>query len=263
MSELQDLKLEEGQLSFSRTRQNREGQTMTTKFKGTIADGKLTGTLSSERGESKVEGARMPRSPRAAGGWEIKFTMGEREITTKLVITADEEGNLKVDWPSERVQHAISGVEYERGTLSFKTKSTMQDREWESSFEGRIRENQLTGTIKSERGEVEVAGTRIGAPVIGTWNLDIESERGPRKQRLRVYPDMSGLYGALPIKKVELQDGKVSFKAAVEFGERTFEMSFEGKLEESKLTGELTSSRGSRKVTGTKVERRRGGRRTI
>jgi hypothetical protein len=263
MRELQDLKYEEGQLSFAQTRQNREGQTVTSKFKGTIEEGKLTGTLSSEMGELKVEGARMPRSPRAVGSWEIKFTMGEREITTKLVITADQEGNLKVDWPSERVQHTISRVEYQRGTLSFKTKSKMQDREWESTFEGRIRGDELTGTIKSERGEVEVAGTRVGAPLIGTWNLDIESERGARKQRLRVYPDMSGLYGAIPVKKVEIQDGKVSFKMVLEFGDRTFEMGFEGKLEDSKLTGELTTSRGSRKITGTKVERPRRGRRTI
>jgi hypothetical protein len=42
----------------------------------------------------------------------------------------------------------------------------------------------------------------------------------------------------------------------MEFGERKFEMSFEGKLEESKLTGELTTSRGSQKVTGAKIIRR-------
>jgi hypothetical protein len=32
-------------------------------------------------------------------------------------------------------------------------------------------------------------------------------------------------------------------------------MKFEGKLADSKLTGELTSDRGSQKVTGTKVVR--------
>ena len=36
----------------------------------------------------------------------------------------------------------------------------------------------------------------------------------------------------------------------------SFEMSFAGKLEDSKLIGELTTSRGSQKVTGTKVIRR-------
>ena len=66
---------------------------------------------------------------------------------------------------------------------------------------------------------------------------------------------MSGLYGAVSIKKVNLEDDKVSFKAVLEFGERKFEMSFEGKLEDSKLTGELTTSRGKQKIKGTKVIR--------
>ena len=58
---------------------------------------------------------------------------------------------------------------------------------------------------------------------------------------------------AVSIEKVNLEGNKVSFKATVQFGERKFEMSFEGALEGSKLTGELTTSRGSRKVTGTKA----------
>jgi hypothetical protein len=48
----------------------------------------------------------------------------------------------------------------------------------------------------------------------------------------------------------------------MEFGERKFEMSFEGKLAEKKLTGELKSSRFSQKVTGTKVVRTVRGRST-
>ena len=71
-----------------------------------------------------------------------------------------------------------------------------------------------------------------------------------------------GLYGAIPIKKVNLEGDQVSFKIILEFGDQKFEMSFEGKVEDSKLTGELTSSRGSQKIKGTKVirtSRRRSG----
>ena len=94
------------------------------------------------------------------------------------------------------------------------------------------------------------------------WDLEVTSERGSRKQRLKVNPDMSGLYGSIAIEKVNLKGDEVSFKVALEFGERKFEMSFEGKLEGSKLTGELTTSRGNQKVTGTKVIRRRRRNRT-
>jgi hypothetical protein len=46
----------------------------------------------------------------------------------------------------------------------------------------------------------------------------------------------------------------------MQFGDQSFEMSFKGKIQDNKLTGEVTSDRGSQKVTGTKVART-GGRR--
>ena len=255
LSELKDIKYEEGQLSFSRDSRNREGETTTSNFKGTIKDGILTGTWSSDRGEYKMEGKRSPRVPRAVGSWVIKYKFGEREITSTLVVEADKEGNLTAQWQGRRSKSEITELQYERGNLSFKRKSTYQDSQRESAFEGTVRGDTLSGVMKSERGEIAVEGKLIGGPVIGTWNLEIASERGSSKQRLMVNADMSGLYGANPIKKVNLEGDQVSFKIVLEYGERKFEISFKGKLEDSKLTGELTSSRGSQKVKGTKVIR--------
>ena len=126
------------------------------------------------------------------------------------------------------------------------------------SQEGRVifEGDALKGAIKSERGELAIEGTRKGAPLIGTWDLELTSDRGSRKQRLRVNPDMSARYGAMPVEKVGFEEGKVTFKIVLEFGERKFEMEFQGKIEESKLAGEITSSRGTQKVAGTKLVRR-------
>jgi hypothetical protein len=46
----------------------------------------------------------------------------------------------------------------------------------------------------------------------------------------------------------------------LEFGDQKFEMDFAGKVEGSKLAGELTSDRFSSKITGTKVVRTYRGR---
>jgi len=89
------------------------------------------------------------------------------------------------------------------------------------------------------------------------------SWRGQIKQRLVVHPDMSGLYGTVPIKKVNLEDGRVDFMMVMEFGDQTFEMNFDGKLAESKLTGEMTTSQGTQKIKGTKVIRPSRRRRTM
>ncbi len=262
LSELKDVKYEQGQLSFVHDRRNREGQSTTSKFTGTIKDGKLSGTLSSNRGNYKLEGERSARISRAVGRWEMKLKRGEREFTSTLVINADKEGNLTGKWQSRRGESQVTDVKYERGNLTFKRKSTYQGNQRESTFKGTIRRDTLSGVIESERGEMKVEGKRFSTPLIGTWDLEITSERGSREQRLKVNPDMSGMYGSIPIKKINLENNNVSFKIVMEFGERKFEMSFEGKLEESKLTGELTTSRGSQKVTGTKVVRRLSRRRS-
>jgi hypothetical protein len=260
LSELKDFKYEDGQLSFSRVSRGRDGQTTTSKFTGTVQDGKLTGTMSSDRGEYKVEGKPSPRMPRAVGTWEMKLKMGEREFTSKLIVNVDKEGKLTAQWQSRRGESEITDLQYERGKLTFKRKSTYQDRERESTFEGNVRGDTLSGVFKSDRGEITAEGKQVGGSLIGTWNLESASERGTRKQRLRVNPDMSALYGAIPVKKVNLEGDRVNFRIVLEFGDQTFEMSFEGKVADSKLTGELTSSRGSSKITGTKVVRTYRGR---
>jgi hypothetical protein len=253
-NDLKDVKFEENKLSFVQVVRFGDNE-FTQNFTGTVEDGKITGVLTSDRGESKLEGMRSPRVPRAVGNWELKYKFGDREITTTLAIKADKEGKLTAEWQSQRGESKITDLQFERGKLTFKREGTYQDRQFESTFEGTIQRGTLTGVIKSERGEVPVEGTLIGAPLIGTWNLDIESERGTRKQRLIVNPDMSGLYGAIALKKVDLEGDKVSFKTVMKFGDQEFEMSFQGKLAESKLTGELTTSRGTQKIKGTKVVR--------
>jgi hypothetical protein len=256
-NELKDVKFEENKLSFVQVVRFGDNE-FTQNFTGTVEDGKISGIVSSDRGESKLEGQRSPRMPRAVGNWEMKYKVGDRDITATLVVKAGKEGELTAEWQSQRGENKITDLQYERGKLTFKRESKFQDRQMVSTFEGTIQRDTLTGVMKSERGELPVEGTLIGAPLIGTWNLDIESERGPRKQRLRVNPDFSALYGPTLIKKINLDGDKVSFKYVRTFGDREFETNFEGKIADSKLTGEVKTSRGTSKVTGTKrVFRRR------
>jgi hypothetical protein len=262
MNELKDLTFEDGKLSFTQTRRGRDGEMSESKFSGTITDGVLTGTMSGAR-EYELTGKRAPRMPRAAGQWEMKYKMGEREITSMFIIKADAEGNLSAEMPSDRVQNTISDLTLENRTdLSFKRTIKMQDREFALTFAGTLQRDEITGTFKSERGDTPVTCTRLGSALIGTWNLGIASERGDRKHRLVVNPDMSGLYGSMPVKEIKLDGDNVSFKIVMEFGQNTFESNFVGKLAESTLTGELKSDRNgqtfSQTITGTKVVRRRG-----
>jgi len=251
MNELKDVTFEDNKLGFTQVMRFQD-QERTSKFTGTIEQGELSGLLISDWGETEIKGKRAPRIPRGVGSWEMKIKAGEREFTGTLTITADKEGNLSGTWRSPRGESKVSDVKYEDRKLTFKRVIQRENSQFEMAFEGTLGYNSLEGGFKSDRGEAAVEGTRVGASLIGTWNLDIESERGARKQRLRVNPDMSALYGATLIKKINLDGDRVSFKYVRKFGDQEYETSFEGKIAEAKLSGELKTSRGTSKVTGTR-----------
>ncbi len=257
-NELTDVKFEENKLSFTQVMRY-GGQDRTSKFAGTIEKGQLSGTLTSERGETEIKGKRAPRTPRGVGIWDMKIKAGEREYTGTLTITADKEGKLSGTWKSPRGEGKVSNVKYENRKLTFTRVIEREGNRMELNFEGTVGYTSLEGAYKGGEWEAPATGTRVGASIMGTWNLNIESEQRSYKQRLRINPDMSALYGAALIKKVNLDGDKVSFKHVFKFGEREFEMSFEGKVAESKLTGELTNSQGTSKVTGARRQFRRPG----
>lgn len=259
LSELKDIKYEGGELSFVQVYRFRERESEA-KFVGTAKRRKLTGTLSGDRGESRVEGTRLRPMSRAAGSWDMKIKVGEQEYNATLIVKQDQDGKLAADWQSQWGEHNISDVEFKKNKLNFKRTSKVQDRQWESTFEGTVRRGHtLSGTFTSDRGEIEAEGTRFGSALIGKWNLEITSDRGTRTQVLQINPDLSGMYGPIAIQKVLLEDNQVSFKTTLEYNERKSEISFAGTLQNNKLSGEMTTSRGTRKVEGWRKGRRKTG----
>jgi hypothetical protein len=262
VNELSNLKYEENKLSFTQVSQFRDSE-ITSNFNGTIRRGKLYGTLSNDRGEFEVEGKRLRRIPMVMGSWEMKFKVGERDITSTLVVKADEAGKPAAEWQSQWGEHQITDIEFKKGKLTFQRKSKFQDQEFDSTFEGTVKAHKLSGVIKSERGDITAEGIRVGAVLVGQWELEITTDSGSRKQLLRVNPDLSAMYGPIAVKKVSLDDNKVAFKTELEFGEQKYDISFAGNLDGRKLSGELTSSRGCQQVTGKKIRRTSAGQRKV
>lgn len=252
ISELKDLRYEDGQLSFARVSPGRDGQSSMSTFKGTVQKAVLSGVLSGERGEFRVEGRRIRPIPPAVGEWETKVTVNGQEYTATLVIKAGEKGRLTAAWQSQWGEHEIADVAFKTGKLTFTRRSKVQDRQWTSAFEGTVKGQTLSGAFTSDEGRVPVQGKRVGGAIVGTWDLKITSDSGNRTQRLRVHPDLSGRYGPLPIDKVKLEGNRVSFTTAAEFGDQKFDISLAGTLDGGTLRGELTSPRGSRTVEGLK-----------
>jgi hypothetical protein len=251
VGELSKIRYEGNTLSFTQT--SRFGDSdFTSNFTGTIEKATLSGVLSSERGESKVQGRRLQPVPQAAGAWETKVSVNGQEYTATLAIQAGEKGRLTAAWQSQWGEHEITDVAFKNGALTFKRRSKVQDRQWESAFAGTVKGQALAGTFTSDEGNIPLEGKRVGAAIVGTWDLKLASDSGSRLQRLRVYPDLTGMYGPLAVDKVKLEGNRVSFTTATEFGDQKFDISFTGTLDGGTLRGEVTSPRGSRTVEGLK-----------
>lgn len=187
LGELSDIKHEGDALSFVQHYQS-QGQERTAHFTGSVRRGQLSGTYSMDRGDFNAEGVRLRRMPAVAGEWETKLRSADREIHANLILKADDQRKLTADWKDPRGEQQITNVNFKAGKLTFDRKRKTQDRSWESSFEGKIKGHTLTGSIKSERGDIAVEGKRVGAALVGLWELDITTDSGSRKQLLRDKP---------------------------------------------------------------------------
>lgn len=255
--ELSDVKFQDGKLTFVRKIQFGD-QEFTMDYAGTLKDGKITGVMSSDQGEFDVNGVRFrPKSP-ALGTWDISFNIGDRDVTGQLAVSEKPDGTLEGKWISERGNTVISNVNFKNGKLTFNRKSTFNDNAYESDFDGTIAGNNLTGAFKSQRGEMLAKGTRVGAALIGKWDLTTVSEFGTNQSMMRIDGDMTGRYeffgGEIPMKDLRLDGNQVTFALELGFGDETFILSFKGALDGKALKGQMTSDRGTSEITGKKVE---------
>jgi len=253
ISEAKNIKRESKDITFTLISQFGD-QEFTSNFVGAIEKGGLSGLLTSDQGEITTEGKKIKPMPRILGSWNMTIKMGEREFNTVLAVTLDKQKKLQAEWQSEWGEHEISDVQFKDGKLTFSRVSKFGDREWESTYEATLKGHALTGTFSSQQGQIPANGKRVGAALVGNWDLTIASEQGTRKQRLRVQPDLSARFGGFPIKKIGLEEGQVNFEMTLPFGDNEFEISFEGKLDTRKLIGKLTTPQGTSEVTGTRIK---------
>jgi len=114
--------------------------------------------------------------------------------------------------------------------------------------------------MTSERGTSEVTGKKLKAAslVVGTWELTRETSRGTRTSTLKIKEDMTGTYtyrdNEFALQDLKVDGDQVTFKVILRFGDREVPMEFKGRLDGTTLKGERTTSRGTSKVTGKKID---------
>lgn len=254
IGKLDNFKIEGDKISFSQTNRFRDTE-RTSNFTGTVKDGKLEGTMSSDNGDMAFAGSKMAVLP-VIGVWEFRRERQGQEIVSTLTVSQGADGKIAADWKGGGDQEStwqISDVKYENDKLTFTRKNTNPDRPMEMTYSLTAQGDTISGTTTSQRGEREVEGKRLNADLIGKWDLTLTSDRGERKQLLYVKPDMTVMYGATDAGKLTSEAGKIGFKYDMTFGDQTFTSEFKGQVENGQLTGEMTTSRGTSQVKGTKI----------
>ncbi len=256
-SDLSNVKFDGQKLAFTRTMRFGD-QEFSMDFSGTLKDGKLTGNLSSDQGENPVTGARKkPKSP-VLGQWDLKYQIGDRDMTAKLIVTQKTDGTAEAKWTSEFGQSEVSNVKIQEGKLTFTRKTTFNDNTFESTFEATAKDHTLTGTSKSQMGDIPVTGQRIGTALIGRWEITRTTQQGTRTSLLVIDTDLTGRYesfgGEIPIKDLKIEGDQVSFKTEMSFQDQTFVTEYKAKLDGKTLKGQSISERGTNELTGKKLE---------
>jgi len=253
---LSNVKFDGQKLTFVRTVRFGDNE-FSLNYAGTLANGKITGTLSGDQGDFPANAARKrPLSP-AVGVWDLKYTVGDRDMTAKLTVSQKPDGTLDAKWVSQRGDSVVSNVKFQDGKLTFDRTAKFNDQEVKMTFAGTTQGDRLTGLTKSEMGEIPVNGTRMGAEIIGQWELTSVSDMGTWTIHMTIYPDLSGRYeffgGEIPMKNIRFENGQLQFALEVGPPDQTFQLDFKGKVEGQTLKGQMTSERGTSEITGKKL----------
>ncbi len=260
-SDLANVKFDGEKLTFDRTMRMMGDQEMTQNFAGTLKDGKISGTMGSDQFDLAITAIPKKAKSPALGQWDIKFTVMDRDVTARLIVSEKPDGTLAGQWTAEQGEHTVSNVKFQDGKLTFTRKSKIADMqmEFETTYTGAIKGNELTGMLDSEMGNWQANGRRFGAPLIGTWEMTTSADQEPRTSMMTIDPDLTGTYesfgGETPIKDLKLEGNNVTFAVEMGFGGQTFRLDFKGKLDGKTLKGEMTTPMGANEVTGKMMEK--------
>ncbi|MGA2677772.1 MAG: glycoside hydrolase family 5 protein [Sedimentisphaerales bacterium] len=207
------------------------------------------------------ESARMGASE-LYGDWLMRADPYDRQSNSILSFGADSAGKLAGQWINSKQLTELGDVRFKDGTITFCQPAQSRKEIINGFFAGTIEGDRISGTVTCAGNKSHIEGHRrpkgntvpveangVGSELIGNWILNSKVKWGSPKQRLKVNPDMSGLYGVTPISRITLEGDKVSFKVPA----GKYPLTFECKLDGSKLAGVQKTSRDSQEVTGEKM----------
>jgi hypothetical protein len=276
-STLNNVTFKGGKLTFVRIHQTR-ARDFRDEYTLTLKEGRLTGTMSGDLGNFTVNGLRKRPKNSVLGQWDIITTAGKVEITGRLIISENPDGSLagKWDYGREEITAVITNIKFKDGKLSFTRKAKLSyihygkliEDEFEESFKGTINGHKLTGVTRDSEGESPSTGKRVGAALVGTWELSETIYGKTTTSIMKINGDLTGKYeepsgDEIIIKNLKLESDQVTFFLEVGMEDLVMRRDFKGKLDGKILRGEFDGKtikgehsfeKYTKKVTGKKID---------
>ncbi len=153
---IDDIKFEDGKLSFNRTSKYQDRQWKST-FAGTVASDTLMGTIKGGWGETVAKGQRI--KPSVFGQWE--FTTESQRGTRTRVLTLKED--MTGTYEMRDSETPIKEFNIDADAVTFKLEMNFGERSFTMDFKGTLEGDMLNGEFVTPRGTREVKGKRVGA----------------------------------------------------------------------------------------------------
>ncbi len=166
-SELSNVKIENGKLTFSRVFE-RDGQEFSMEHAATIVDGKLVGTVTTPRGEREFTAVRAGDAgaasgkPSFVGSWDIEMEIQGNPVQAKLDVT-EAEGALKGHWSSERGESDLDNLAVKDNTMTFSRTIEREGQEFTIDYTAKLVDGKLEGNMVTPMGDMPFTGTQAKA----------------------------------------------------------------------------------------------------
>ncbi len=207
----------------------------------------LSGKLNTDKKTYMVRGKKIPTVDTAEGRWAMFYTRDK--ITTSLLIKKGSQGQLTGNILRNGKTESLKSFNYSNRQVAF---TWIQQDGTPYTYKGKLGSSSvLNGSLKIPGKEASFAMIRVGYEYMGTWDIQLRSKTLKFSQRLKINPDLSGWFGALPIRDVISTKDSVSFKVKVPYSimadspkaQGFMELQFEGKAKDGKLSGKLTNKK--------------------
>lgn len=247
---------------------------MFTKWLTSFALLAVTATMAVAQNDDKSSAS----DPTGTWKWERDFNGNKIDYTLKL---KSDEGKLTGTYltivenggPGFSEPVKIDEGKLEGDKISFKVTRSFNDNEFTVHYSGKLVDNdKIAGSSTLDLGngpqefDWNAKRTVLAEDIVGDWKLKFETPRGVAEPTLTLKMEAdklggiyhSTLFGDLPLKDVELKDGKLTFAVTASSDNGEFKSSYKADVRGNKVNGLISVSFGGQdseiSFEGTKVQ---------